>query len=70
MHFFRNKISYVIYLIDANILIYAENKKDRRSMSCNRILEFKSPKIKIGTTNVILDEVKENKNIDIPETFK
>ena len=67
MQFFRDKIDYVVYLIDANILIYAENKKDNRSETCKKILIFNSPKIKIGTTDVIIDEVKENKKIRIPK---
>lgn len=67
MHFFRDKISYVVYLIDANILIYAENKTDKRSNTCDRILKFNSPKIKIGTTDVIIDEVKKNKRITMPK---
>ena len=57
MQFFRDMISYVVYLIDANILIYAENKKDKRSASCRKVLKFNSPSIKIGTTDVILDEI-------------
>ena len=70
MQFFRDKIRYVVYLIDANILIYAENKRDKRSVSCQKVLKFSSPKIKIGTTDVILDEVKKNKNIKISEKIK
>jgi len=68
MQFFRDKIRYVVYLIDANILIYAENRRDKRSVSCQKVLKFSSPKIKIGTTDVILDEVK--KNIKISEKIK
>lgn len=70
MHFFRNKINYVIYLIDANILIYAENENDKRSKSCRQILGFKSSKIKIGTTDIIIDEVKENEKIKLPKKIK
>jgi len=67
MQFFRDKISYIVYLIDANILIYAENTTDKRSGSCNKVLRFNSPEIKIGTTDVIIDEVKKNKNIEMPK---
>lgn len=70
MQFFRKKINYIVYLIDANILIYAENTSDIRSRNCQKILKLQSSKIKIGTTDVILDEVKKNKNIVIPKTVK
>jgi len=70
MQFFREKISYIVYLIDANILIYAENKRDKRSKNCQKILKVNSSKIKIGTTDIILDEVKTNRNIKISEKIK
>ncbi|MFW6149354.1 MAG: type II toxin-antitoxin system VapC family toxin [Atribacterota bacterium] len=70
MSFFRKKISYVVYLLDANIFIYSENKKDTRNKTCKKILKFNSPKIKIGTTDVILEEIKENKKIMVPENVK
>ncbi|MCK5030229.1 MAG: hypothetical protein KAR64_02065, partial [Thermoplasmatales archaeon] len=70
MQFFREKIRYVVYLIDANILIYAENKRDKRSKNCQKILKVNSSKIKIGTTDIILDEVKKNRNIKISEKIK
>lgn len=70
MQFFREKISYIVYLIDANILIYAENKRDKRSKNCQKILKVNSSKIKMGTTDIILDEVKKNKNIEISEKIK
>ncbi len=70
MQFFREKISYIVYLIDANILIYAENKRDKRSKNCQKILKVNSSKIKMGTTDIILDEVKKNKNIKISEKIK
>ena len=70
MQFFREKIRYVVYLIDANILIYAENKRDKRSKNCQKILKVNSSKIKMGTTDIILDEVKKNKNIEISEKIK
>ena len=70
MQFFRGKIKYVVYLIDANILIYAENKSDKRNSSCNKVLKFNSNKIKIGTTDIIIDEIKENEKIIIPDNIK
>ena len=64
-HFFRNRISYVVYLIDANIFIYAETKKDRRYECSRKALNFTSDSIKIGTTDVILSEVKTNDSLPI-----
>lgn len=70
MSYFRKKIDYVVYLVDANIFIYSENKKDKRNESCKRVLKFNSPKVKIGTTDVIIDEIKENKKIEVTEKIK
>ncbi|MCK4333051.1 MAG: hypothetical protein KAV40_05670 [Thermoplasmatales archaeon] len=70
MQFFRKKINYVVYLIDANIFIYADNKKDKRNETCKKIPVFNSPRIKIGTTDVIIDEIKKNKKIVISEKIK
>jgi len=67
MQFFRNKIDYVVYLVDANIFIYAENKKDKRSNVCQKVLDFNTSKIKIGTTDIIIDEFTKNNNISIPK---
>ena len=65
MHFFRKIINYVVYLVDANIFIYSDNKKDARNLSCKRVLKFDSPRIKIATTDIIIDEIKRNENINI-----
>jgi len=70
MHFFKKKVNYLVYLLDANIFIYSDKKKDMRNLSCKKVLKIKSSKIKIGTTDVILDEIKENENINIPDTLK
>ena len=70
MQFFREKINYIVYLIDANILIYAENTSDKRSKNCQKILQFNTAKIKIGTTDIILGEVNKNKNIIISDKIK
>jgi predicted nucleic acid-binding protein len=70
MKFFKGKISFIVYLIDANILIYAENKHDKRSKNCQKILKINSSKIKIGTTDIIIDEVKKDSNINISEKIK
>jgi len=66
IHFFRKIINYVVYLVDANIFIYSDNKKDARNLSCQRILKFDSPRIKIATTDVIIEEIKRNENISVP----
>ncbi|UCD14534.1 MAG: hypothetical protein JSW60_03700 [Thermoplasmatales archaeon] len=70
MHFFRKKIDYVVYLVDANIFIYSENRKDKRNVSCKKVIKFNSPRIRIGTTDVILNEIKENKNIEISKKIE
>ncbi|MFO7676971.1 MAG: type II toxin-antitoxin system VapC family toxin [Thermoplasmatota archaeon] len=68
--FFKKKIPYIVYLIDANVIIYAYNTKDKRNKLCKKVLNFNSSSIRIGTTNVILDEIGQNKNIIIPERIK
>ena len=68
--FFRKKITYVVYLLDANIFIYATTKADKRRKFCSQLLSFDSKKIKIGTTDVVLDEIKENASITLPQSFK
>ena len=67
MQFFRDKIEYIIYLIDANILIYAEKRNDKRQHTCQQVLKFNSPEIKIGTTDIIINEVKQNKKFKLPQ---
>ena len=69
MQFFRDKIEYIVYLLDANILIYADNKNDKRNHLCKQILRFTSPEIKVGTTDIIIGEVKKNKKIRVPREF-
>jgi len=66
-HFFKKKVKYVVYLIDANIFIYSDIEKDTRNLSCKKVLKYKSPRVKIGTTDIILDEIRENEKIRIPE---
>ncbi len=70
MKFFKKKIDFVIYLIDANILIYADKKSDKRNTACKKILNFDSNKIKIGTTSTIVHEVDQNERIKLPEHIK
>lgn len=67
LRFFRKKISYIVYLVDANIFIYSNNEKDNRKNSCQKVLNVDFHKLKIATTNVIIDEIKANKNIKISD---
>ncbi len=67
--FFREKVNYVVYLVDANIFIYAKNKKSKRRRNCEKVLSFESPAIRIGTSDVIMDEIKTNEEMILPEHF-
>ncbi|RLF36385.1 MAG: hypothetical protein DRN08_01415 [Thermoplasmata archaeon] len=70
MRFFRDIMEYVVYLIDANILIYATSRDDLHRRYCRMVMRFDSPYIKIGTTDVIIREVNRNKRIRIPGTIR
>lgn len=69
MKFFKKRINYIVYLADANIFIYSDNEKDFRHVICKKVFKFDNPRLKIGTTDVIIDEIKENQNINIPDDF-
>ena len=58
-HFFHKVVDYDVYLVDANIFIYAINKDPARGGSCRKVLGFSSERIKIGTTDKVMDEVNE-----------
>ena len=65
-HFFNKKISYDVYLVDANIFIYMINKNMNHGGSCKKVLSFSSDNILIGTTEKVLGEVGESiSDIDI-----
>ena len=55
--FFNEKIAYVVYLLDANILIYAANHKDPRHRYCQQVINFNSDDIKIGITERVKKEL-------------
>jgi len=56
-HFLHEKIQYDVYLVDANILIYAFNEKSVRNKYCEAILSLTIPSLSIATTRQIIDEV-------------
>jgi len=64
--FFRKKIPYDVYLLDANVFIYAFSGNDYKARSCRRIIFFNSNNIKIGTTHLVLDEIGRNIRSQIP----
>lgn len=65
--FFRDRVKYVVYLIDANIIIYGDNRNDKRHQSCRKVLGFTSDTIKIGTTDVILSEINNDASAVVPD---
>jgi len=54
--FFRDKFDYDVYLIDANVLIYAAGKGPY-SVHCRKVASFGSDDVRIGTTRRIISEV-------------
>jgi len=59
-----------VYLIDANILIYAFDARSIRRKYCQAILEMQSSSMSIGTTRQIIEEVGSVIEKQIPETFQ
>jgi len=55
--FFNKKIPYDVYLIDANIFIYAFKYYNKKSKACRKIIFTNADNIKIGTTYNILNEL-------------
>ena len=56
-HFLHEKIEYDVYLVDANILIYAFDSRSARCKYCQAILSIHTPSISIATTRQIVEEV-------------
>lgn len=56
-HFLHEKVAYDVYLLDANILIYAFEPTSRHRKYCRKILMLNSPTLSIGTTRHIIEEV-------------
>jgi predicted nucleic acid-binding protein len=68
-HFFYEKINYDVYLIDANILIYAENEEQSKGRLCKKIMMFDSHDIKIGTSERVITEIGNAIENSIPKTI-
>ncbi|MCU0850197.1 MAG: type II toxin-antitoxin system VapC family toxin [Candidatus Thermoplasmatota archaeon] len=56
-HFLHKKIAYDVYLVDANILIYAFDSRSSRQKYCQAILGLQDPSLCIATTQQIIEEV-------------
>jgi len=69
-HYLHEKIAYDVYLIDANILIYAFDARSIRRKYCQAILVMQSSSVSIGTTRQIIEEVGSVIEKQLPETFQ
>lgn len=67
--FFRQRIPYDVYLLDANIMIYANDHKGRRGDFCRKILTVKTPILQVGTTSQIITEIGDSIQKKLPETL-
>ncbi|MFH1013511.1 MAG: type II toxin-antitoxin system VapC family toxin [Thermoplasmatota archaeon] len=56
-HYLHEKIAYDVYLVDANILIYAFDGSSMRRKYCQAILTMNAPSNRIATTRQIIEEV-------------
>lgn len=68
-HFLHKKIAYDVYLVDANVLIYAFDSKSARRKYCEAVLAQHPSLICPGTTRHILDEVGSLVENQLPEGF-
>ncbi|MBN2599798.1 MAG: hypothetical protein JXA75_04585 [Candidatus Thermoplasmatota archaeon] len=68
-HFLHKKIAYDIYLVDANILIYAFNRRSARQKYCQAVLSMQHPSVSIGTTRQIIEEVGPVIEKQLPKMF-
>jgi predicted nucleic acid-binding protein len=68
-HFLHTKISYDVYLVDANILIYAFERSNIRRKYCQAVLETQTPSRSIATTRQIIEEVGSAIEQQLPESF-
>lgn len=55
--FFRQRVPYDVYLLDANIMIYAKDNNGKRGDICKKILNVNTTKLRVGTTEQILKEI-------------
>ena len=67
--FFRQIIYYDVYLIDANIIIYALESSDERARACQEILQLKPGDIRIGVTQRILGELSGINHHQLPKSL-
>ena len=67
--FFRRLINYDVYLVDANVIIYALESSDERGKNCQEILRLKPGRIRIGATQRVLDELSGIKNHQLPNSL-
>jgi predicted nucleic acid-binding protein len=56
-HFLHERIAYDVYLVDANILIYAFESKGARKKYCQAILTTHASSFCVATTRQIIEEV-------------
>lgn len=68
-YFLHEKIAYDVFLVDANVLIYAFAKAGLRKQYCHSVITMKSPTVLIATTKQILDEVGSVVQQQLPETI-
>lgn len=68
-HFFHERIAYDVYLVDANILIYAFEPRSSRRRYCQAILDMQSSSLCIATSRQIIEEVGSVLEQKLPETF-
>lgn len=68
-HYLHEKIAYDVYLVDANILIYAFEQRSTRQKYCQAILAMQSPSLCIAATRQIIDEIGSVLEQKLPETF-
>lgn len=66
-HFLHERIAYDVYLVDANILIYAFDSKSVRRKYCQSILGIPMSPLCIATTRQIIDEVGSAIERQLPE---
>lgn len=67
--FFKQMINYDVYLIDANIIIYAFGSSDERGRACKEILRLKPGNIRVGVTKRVLDEIAGIDKHQLPDSF-
>ena len=68
-HFLHEKIAYDVYLVDANILIYAFDSRSARRKYCQAILSMQASSMSIATTRQIIEEVGSAIETHLPEMF-